>query len=83
MISLYNSSDSDSNLVWNPAISAYVDRSMYERALAVQDPSQKGYKGVKPNYGGGLTKLDLNTGKGGIGSTDKHMKKLTTVLSKN
>jgi len=54
---------------------------MYEKALAVKDPAQPGYKGIKPNYGGGLTKIDPR-GRG-IGSTHKKMKKLTTVLSKN
>ena len=67
----------NTELIYNPRIKAYVDRRSYEDALATQDPTQKKYKGVSPNFGGGLT------GDAGIGSTLKGMKKLTTVLSKN
>jgi len=42
------------------------------------DPTSSDYKGVSPNFGGGLVKSGE-----GIGSTTKHMKKLTTVFSKN
>ena len=46
--------------------------------MRTQDPTGKDYKGVSPNFGGGLVKDG-----DGIGSTLKAMKKLTTVLSKN
>jgi hypothetical protein len=68
----------DSSLVWNPKVHAYVDRNLYENAMSTQDPHLKSYTGVKPNFGGGLVKEGE-----GIGTTAKHMKKLTTVLSKN
>lgn len=42
------------------------------------DPTSPEYKGVSPNFGGGIVEQGS-----GIGSTSKHMKKLTTVLSKN
>lgn len=65
-------------MLWNPKIHAYVDKALMEDALKTGDPHVKGYKGVSPNFGGGL----VQEGEG-IGSTRKHMKKLTTVLSKN
>ena len=68
----------DANQAWNPKIRAYVDKSLLEGALQTRDPTQPGYKGVSPNYGGGL----IEDGRG-IGTSRKHMKKLTTVLSKN
>jgi len=46
--------------------------------MKTQDPTSPGYRGVSPNFGGG----NVEEGKG-IGSTKKHMTKLTTVLSKN
>lgn len=47
-------------------------------ALETADPTKQGYKGVKPNFGGGRIKEWES-----IGSTPQKMKKLTTVLSKN
>ena len=70
----------DPNLVWNPAVHGYVDKELYEDALKTGDPTSPKYKGVSPNFGGGI--VDVEDGKG-IGSTKKAMKKLTTVLSKN
>ena len=63
---------------WNPKIRAYVDKHLLESALRTEDPTKPGYKGVSPNYGGGI----IEEGRG-IGTSEKHMKKLTTVLSKN
>ena len=57
---------------------AFVDRRLYEDAVNTKDPTSKGYKGVSPNFGGGLQDPEK-----GLGSTPKKMKKLTTVLSKN
>jgi len=64
--------------VWNPLVNGYVDKQTYEDALKTKDPTQEGYKGTKPNFGGGTT--DPNDGPG---SGPKKMRKLTTVLSKN
>jgi hypothetical protein len=72
----YNATNSD--LVWNPKVHAFVDRILFENAMATGDPTARGYKGVKPNFGGGRVEPGM-----GIGSTEKNMKKLTTVLSKN
>ena len=47
------------------------------KAIHTQETTDKGYKGVSPNFGGGLTKDGE-----GIGKTPKKMKKLTTVFSK-
>ncbi len=41
-------------MVWNPKIHAYVDKDLMEDALKTGDPHVKGYKGVSPNFGGGL-----------------------------
>ena len=68
----------DPTLAWNKNVNAYVDRELYEKALKTQDPTDKNYKGVSPNFGGGLQDPEK-----GIGSTRKNMNKLTTVLSKN
>lgn len=46
--------------------------------MRTQDPTGKDYKGLSPNFGGGLVKDG-----DGIGSTLKAMRKLTHVLSKN
>jgi hypothetical protein len=59
-------------------VHAYVDKVLYENAMKTGDPTSPEYKGVSPNYGGG----NVVEGKG-LGSTRKHMTKLTTVLSKN
>ena len=48
------------------------------KAIRTQETTDKGYRGVSPNFGGGLTQDGE-----GVGSTPKKMKKLTTVLSKN
>jgi hypothetical protein len=64
--------------VWNPMVHGYVDRISFENAMKTEDPTQKGYAGVNPNFGGGTTDPDS-----GPGSGPKKMKKLTTVLSKN
>jgi hypothetical protein len=64
--------------VWSPYVNGYVDRKSFEDALKTQDPTQEGYKGTSPNFGGGTTDPDA-----GRGSGPKKMKKLTTVLSKN
>lgn len=68
----------DENQVWNPKIKSYVDKDLFEAAMKTQEPTSPNYKGVSPNFGGGI----VEKGKG-IGSTLKAMKKLTTVLSKN
>jgi len=65
-------------LIYNPAVRGYVDKVNYLKAINTQEATDKGYKGVSPNFGGGLVK-DGDT----IGKTPKRMKKLTTVLSKN
>lgn len=68
----------DNDLVWNQKVHAFVDRQLYEDALATQDPTRSNYRGVSPNFGGGT----IEEGRG-IGTSVKRMKKLTTVLSKN
>lgn len=69
---------SNGTMVWNDKIKAFVDKQLFKQALSTGDPTQKDYKGISPNYGGGLVEADK-----GLGSTHKKMKKLTTVLSKN
>ena len=49
--------------------------SFYEDAMKTGDPTSPGYKGISPNYGGGI----VEEGKGN-GTTRERMKKLTTVL---
>lgn len=39
-------------MIYNPRVGGYVDKIMYEKALKTQDPTEKGYKGVNPNFGG-------------------------------
>ena len=65
-------------MMWNPKIRAYVDKELFEDAMKTGDPTSPGYKGISPNYGGGI----VEEGKG-IGTTRERMKNLTTVLSKN
>lgn len=53
--------------VWNPKIKAFVDQKLFDDAMRTKDPTAKDYKGVSPNYGGGLVDLEAE----GIGSTAK------------
>ena len=70
--------ENDDKYIWNPLLHGYVDRVIYEKALKTDDPTRRGYRGVSPNFGGN----NQEEGRG-IGTTPKHMRKLTTVLSKN